>query len=119
MREIVHIQAGQCGNQIGAKVRTGELRIQSARKAPPVFSLARKWCSVCSTRGKGSVTFRLKRPVSALVRLAVMDMHWIPIEKLPALVLAAVKSARNGEIPVKRRKMGAGKSVGVCALVMT
>lgn len=22
MREIVHIQAGQCGNQIGAKVRT-------------------------------------------------------------------------------------------------
>ena len=23
MREIVHIQAGQCGNQIGAKVRAG------------------------------------------------------------------------------------------------
>ena len=23
MREIVHIQAGQCGNQIGAKVRYG------------------------------------------------------------------------------------------------
>jgi len=23
MREIVHIQAGQCGNQIGAKVRNG------------------------------------------------------------------------------------------------
>ncbi len=22
MREIVHLQAGQCGNQIGAKVRT-------------------------------------------------------------------------------------------------
>lgn len=23
MREIVHIQAGQCGNQIGTKVQTG------------------------------------------------------------------------------------------------
>lgn len=27
MREIVHIQAGQCGNQIGAKVCTKHLRI--------------------------------------------------------------------------------------------
>jgi len=26
MREIVHIQAGQCGNQIGAKVRTEKLK---------------------------------------------------------------------------------------------
>lgn len=26
MREIVHIQAGQCGNQIGAKVCTKQLR---------------------------------------------------------------------------------------------
>lgn len=26
MREIVHIQAGQCGNQIGAKVRKTSLR---------------------------------------------------------------------------------------------
>lgn len=25
MREIVHIQAGQCGNQIGAKVGTSKL----------------------------------------------------------------------------------------------
>lgn len=24
MREIVHLQAGQCGNQIGAKVWTGK-----------------------------------------------------------------------------------------------
>lgn len=26
MREIVHIQAGQCGNQIGAKVGAGDPR---------------------------------------------------------------------------------------------
>lgn len=25
MREIVHIQAGQCGNQIGAKVSSGDI----------------------------------------------------------------------------------------------
>ena len=27
MREIVHLQAGQCGNQIGAKVRELTLRL--------------------------------------------------------------------------------------------
>lgn len=27
MREIVHIQAGQCGNQIGAKVRNDHVMI--------------------------------------------------------------------------------------------
>ena len=27
MREIVHIQAGQCGNQIGAKVRLINVRL--------------------------------------------------------------------------------------------
>lgn len=27
MREIVHIQAGQCGNQIGAKVRVTVLKL--------------------------------------------------------------------------------------------
>lgn len=31
MREIVHIQAGQCGNQIGAKVRKQSI--------PPLISL--------------------------------------------------------------------------------
>lgn len=34
MREIVHIQAGQCGNQIGAKVRKA-----SDEKKTPTFSL--------------------------------------------------------------------------------
>lgn len=29
MREIVHIQAGQCGNQIGAKVNTYSIFISS------------------------------------------------------------------------------------------
>ena len=37
MREIVHIQAGQCGNQIGAKVRSRELTKEF--KAFPGF-----WC---------------------------------------------------------------------------
>lgn len=34
MREIVHIQAGQCGNQIGAKVRKEKrhLRVDSWKK---------------------------------------------------------------------------------------
>jgi len=27
MREIVHLQAGQCGNQIGAKVRTERIYV--------------------------------------------------------------------------------------------
>ena len=27
MREIVHLQAGQCGNQIGAKVRRGKFMV--------------------------------------------------------------------------------------------
>jgi len=27
MREIVHIQAGQCGNQIGAKVRISRAKV--------------------------------------------------------------------------------------------
>jgi len=30
MREIVHIQAGQCGNQIGAKVRTNRNHVLAA-----------------------------------------------------------------------------------------
>jgi hypothetical protein len=29
MREIVHIQAGQCGNQIGAKVKMSKCRIDN------------------------------------------------------------------------------------------
>lgn len=29
MREIVHLQAGQCGNQIGAKVTTLNFRFES------------------------------------------------------------------------------------------
>lgn len=39
MREIVHIQIGQCGNQIGAKVRNVQLLlsiIHSIEKAPKV-----------------------------------------------------------------------------------
>ena len=38
MREIVHLQAGQCGNQIGAKVREGpgpERRSRDADRGPP------------------------------------------------------------------------------------
>lgn len=31
MREIVHIQVGQCGNQIGAKVRNGKLFLNFKR----------------------------------------------------------------------------------------
>ena len=31
MREIVHIQAGQCGNQIGAKVRRLTARLHNDR----------------------------------------------------------------------------------------
>lgn len=30
MREIVHIQAGQCGNQIGAKVRISKTEMNKA-----------------------------------------------------------------------------------------
>lgn len=43
MREIVHIQAGQCGNQIGAKVNTMFLYfftvffVQSSENARPAF----------------------------------------------------------------------------------
>lgn len=37
MREIVHLQAGQCGNQIGAKVRIHfGLTIRSLKKAVSV-----------------------------------------------------------------------------------
>ena len=35
MREIVHLQAGQCGNQIGAKVRRMHLPRQPLVEAYP------------------------------------------------------------------------------------
>lgn len=31
MREIVHIQIGQCGNQIGAKVRKSRVKVPDAK----------------------------------------------------------------------------------------
>lgn len=37
MREIVHVQAGQCGNQIGAKVSCGF----SCRGSAPHFEVSR------------------------------------------------------------------------------
>ena len=39
MREIVHIQAGQCGNQIGAKVRHFLLQLDSDEPLQPPFKL--------------------------------------------------------------------------------
>lgn len=54
MREIVHIQAGQCGNQIGAKVNTmflyfftvflcNRLRMRGRHfVTPPIYSLGGK-----------------------------------------------------------------------------
>ena len=46
MREIVHLQAGQCGNQIGAKVsRRGTVYLQLLFLSSPVLGshLRRAW----------------------------------------------------------------------------
>lgn len=37
MREIVHIQAGQCGNQIGAKVSVNFVFFIQAKPVSPFF----------------------------------------------------------------------------------
>lgn len=39
MREIVHVQAGQCGNQIGAKVRIAPFLIIISS----IYDVARIW----------------------------------------------------------------------------
>lgn len=68
MREIVHIQAGQCGNQIGAKVRTAFASPIAGHR--PIFSRGRKYGGmfVCSTRGKVASLFlnRLAGPFPAV-----------------------------------------------------
>lgn len=44
MREIVHIQAGQCGNQIGAKVSPTP-HATHEDYAPPLEAVREKWIS--------------------------------------------------------------------------
>ena len=41
MREIVHMQAGQCGNQIGAKVR--DIKLQITRFISSNYCSALNW----------------------------------------------------------------------------
>lgn len=45
MREIVHIQAGQCGNQIGAKVRLFDFSVKLCEKnmESDFFSMSMEW----------------------------------------------------------------------------
>lgn len=45
MREIVHIQAGQCGNQIGAKVRLSRLASCVPTRASPGGGGGERGCS--------------------------------------------------------------------------
>ena len=57
MREIVHLQAGQCGNQIGAKVRTEK----------ELFFLYPQFYDVL--RRKGSVYTLVSRPVCLILSI--------------------------------------------------
>ncbi|KAK1330592.1 hypothetical protein QTO34_010788 [Cnephaeus nilssonii] len=49
MREIVHIQAGQCGNQIGAKGLAERSAIVTSRPPPPAAADAAGWLGVART----------------------------------------------------------------------
>ncbi|KAK2113169.1 hypothetical protein P7K49_007435 [Saguinus oedipus] len=62
MREIVHIQAGQCGNQIGAKAPSGEgLGIASCRPSRPLCAAEGGVGSETTFADRGGTSFSAAR----------------------------------------------------------